>query len=294
MKGLKKLKLPNKYGSVYKLSGKRRKPWTVRKTVGWKLIGEKQKAYPIYEFIGYYATKSEALQSLAEYNANPYDLKNNNITFAEVYEKWSNIHFEKVSHSNVNGYKASYKLCDSIKNMKFVEIKLDHLQKIVDTSGKNVPILKKLKVMLGLVYEYAVIHEIVLPDKREMIRYLDISKAGNPNAYNRKPFTDNEIQVLWDNKDSNIYITVILILIYTGCRISELLNLKKKIFILRKDGFISNMPKQNQVSEKFLLQKKLFHFLNIGFQEIVILLSVHLKMNIFYTEIIMTLIGHLL
>ncbi len=260
MKGLKKLKLPNKYGSVYKLSGKRRKPWTVRKTVGWKLISKKQKAYPIYEFIGYYATKSEVLQALAEYNTNPYDLKNNTITFAEVYEKWSNIHFEKVSHSNVNGYKASYKLCDSIKNMKFVEIKLDHLQKIVDTSGKNVPILKKLKVMLGLVYEYAVIHEIVLPDKREMIRYLDISKAGNPNAYNRKPFTDNEIQVLWDNKDSNIYITVILILIYTGCRISELLNLKKEDIHIAERWFYIKYAKTKSGIREVPIAEKIIPF----------------------------------
>ena len=79
------MKLPNKYGSVYKLSGKRRKPWAVRKTVGWKQISEKMRSYPIYEFIGYYATRTEALQALADYNENPYDLHFNTITFEEVY-----------------------------------------------------------------------------------------------------------------------------------------------------------------------------------------------------------------
>ena len=29
------MKLPNGYGSVVKLSGKRRKPYQVRKTIGW-------------------------------------------------------------------------------------------------------------------------------------------------------------------------------------------------------------------------------------------------------------------
>ena len=33
---------------------------------------------------------------------------------------------------------------------------------------------------------------------------------------------------MWDVKDSNIYYTVILMLIYTGCRIGELLDLKKE------------------------------------------------------------------
>lgn len=41
------MKLPNSYGSVYKLSGKRRNPWAARKTVGWsddayKRLGELQ------------------------------------------------------------------------------------------------------------------------------------------------------------------------------------------------------------------------------------------------------------
>ena len=66
-----------------------------------------------------------------------------------------------------------------------MEIKLDHLQQAVDESGKNTPTLKKMKIMFGLMYDYAVMHEIVTADKRDMVRYVDITKAGNPNAYNR-------------------------------------------------------------------------------------------------------------
>ena len=100
------MKLPNKYGSVYKLSGKRRNPWAARKTVGWKQIPEKKKSYPVYKFIGYYATRAEALQALASYNEDPYDLHLDTITFAEVYEKWSAIHYETIK--DCNGYKAAF------------------------------------------------------------------------------------------------------------------------------------------------------------------------------------------
>ena len=222
------MKLPNKYGSVYKLSGKRRNPWAVRKTVGWKQIPEKMKSYPVYQFIGYYPTRAEALQALADYNADPHGLHFNTITFEEVYEKWSEIHFEKVSASNVNGYKAAFNTCKDLWNMKFVDIKLDHLQQVVDNSGKNTPTLKKLKIMFGLMYDYAVIHEIVSQDKREMVRYVDISKPGNPNAYDRKPFTKKAIKALWDAESSNVYLSVVLMLIYTGVRIGEMLDLEKK------------------------------------------------------------------
>lgn len=163
-----------------------------------------------------------------DYNKDPYDLHFNTITFAEVYDRWSDVHFEKVSESNVKGYKASYRLCEKIYDMKFVEIKLDHLQKVVDESGKNTPTLKKLKIMFGLMWDYAVMHEIVSQDKRDMVRYVDISKAGNPNAYNRKPFTKKQVDIVWKSKDSNIYMTVVLMLIYTGVRIGELLDLEKK------------------------------------------------------------------
>ena len=57
--------------------------------------------------------------------------------------------------------------------MRFVDVKLDHLQMIVDESGKNTPTLRKLKVMLGLMYKYAVIHEII-PKERNMVEYLNI------------------------------------------------------------------------------------------------------------------------
>lgn len=105
------------------------------------------------------------MTALAEYNKDPYDLHYNTITFAEVFEKWSEVHFPKVSDSNVKGYKASFRTCEKLHNMKFVEIKLDHLQQAVDESGKNTPTLKKMKIMFGLMYDYAVMHEIVTADK---------------------------------------------------------------------------------------------------------------------------------
>lgn len=54
-------KLPNGYGSVYKLSGNRRKPWVAAKTFGWILDEEKGTAKQVQRPIGYFPTKSEAL-----------------------------------------------------------------------------------------------------------------------------------------------------------------------------------------------------------------------------------------
>ena len=41
-------------------------------------------------------------------------------------------------------------------------------------------------------------------------------------------FSKAEVSRVWDAHESNVYYTNILMLLYTGCRISELLNLKKE------------------------------------------------------------------
>lgn len=52
----------NGSGSVYKLSGKRRKPWIARITTGWAEDGKQQ-----MKTIGTYATKKEAQAALDTY-----------------------------------------------------------------------------------------------------------------------------------------------------------------------------------------------------------------------------------
>jgi len=56
------MKLPNGYGSAVKLSGKRRKPYQVRKTVGWHYDEEKDTQVQDMITVGYTATRAEGLQ----------------------------------------------------------------------------------------------------------------------------------------------------------------------------------------------------------------------------------------
>ena len=72
----------------------------------------------------YAPTKADGLQMLAEYNKNPFDVSSAKITFQEIFEKWSASKFPSISDSNVKGYNASYKLCGTLYNKVFKEIKL--------------------------------------------------------------------------------------------------------------------------------------------------------------------------
>lgn len=215
------MRLPNGYGSVYKLSGNRRNPWTVRVTVGFQVDGDRviQKR----KVLGSFPTKREALTALAEYHANPYQDKS--MTLEELYEKWSDEHFPEISESNIKGVNAAWLVFQPIKNKKLSDLRLADYQRMVDESGKNTPTLKKVKSTLTQMYDYAVRNEILSAEKRDHIGYLNISKAGNPDKRVKRPFSKEELATLWSEPEQY---ALPLVLIYTGLRIGELLALNKE------------------------------------------------------------------
>ena len=251
------MRLPNGFGNVSKLPGKRRNPWRARKTVGWRIDPLTQKAKQNYVTIGYYATRQLAIQALSEYNSNPYDLDANRITFAEVYERWSEKKFEEISASNINGYKASYKICEAIHNSKFSDLKLIHLQSIVDASGKNFPALKKLKILFNQLFDYAVMNEIITKDKH-IVEYLNIGKEEKSTKHYR--FTNEEIETLWRWSPNNEYVQFILMLIYSGVRPGELLNVKRKSVDLELKYFTVEEGKNANAIRKVPIHDKTLPF----------------------------------
>ena len=251
------MRLPNKYGGISKLSGNRRNPWRVRVTKGWDMDEKTQKLKQIYATVGYYPTRQAALQALADYNTNPYDLNANKITFAEVYDKWSEKKFDEISASNVNGYKASYKLCESIYDVKFGDLKLAHLQSVVDSSGKAYPTLKKLKILFNQLFDYAVMHEIISKDK-QIVEYLNIGKEEKSTKHYR--FTNSEIEALWRWSEKNDYVQVILMLIYSGVRPGELFNTKRSSVNLEEKSFTVEKGKNENAARKVPIHDRTFPF----------------------------------
>lgn len=250
----KPLKLPNGFGGVSKLPGRRRNPWRARKTAGWS--DENGNFRQVYINLGCYATRNEAIQALAMYNANPYDL-HPDITFAQVYDKWSERKFEEISQSNINGYQAAYKLCSQIYETPFSTIKLSHLQSVVDASKKNYPTLKKLKVLFNQLFDYAVQNEIIGKDKH-IVEFLKIGTPEKSTKHYR--FTDEEINVIWRWSENNEYIQLILMLIYSGVRPGELFNLKKSNVNLEEGSFYIEKGKTANAARKVPIHIKTLRF----------------------------------
>ena len=222
---------PNSYGSVYKLPGNRRKPWTARITVAH--VGP----HYSYKYLGYYKTQAEALMALAEYNRNPYDTSN--ITLGEAFRRYIEDQSGRVTDNTVKWYEQSYRNMAPIHNRPIAQLKLDALQLFFDTLGKPYPTISQTKRAMVAVFNYAMRYEWVQKNYAQMV---DIEKLKSGYTKRKKAvFTGEEIRSLWNIASDNGLAEMLIILLYTGLRVSEMVDLKsedvdidKKCFYIRK------------------------------------------------------------
>lgn len=213
------MKNPNGYGSVIKLSGKRRRPFAARITVGYEDNGKQ-----IYKYLGYYETRKEAMQELSLYSANPYDLNSEKITLQEIYDRFIQSKKSSVTSRTMKGYNSVYNHLTPLLKFRMADIKTAQLQRLFDETASKISTgsLKVMKSVTGQLFRYAMKLDII--DKN----YCDfITLPRHQKVLERKIFTEEEIALLWANIKEVEYVDVILILIYTGMRINELLKLKK-------------------------------------------------------------------
>lgn len=219
---------PNGYGSVYKLSGNRRRPWVARITVGWtdaewETNGGKSKQ--IYKILGYFKTRKEAQIALAEYNKDPYDVDLRKLTFKEVFERWSKERFPKVSRSKVNQYKTVFNQSAAIHDMAFSKLRTVHFQSLIDEkSHLKASTLGHHRSTYQQLYKYALKHEFATKNYAE---FIDIQKDAKTEP-KRKTFSREEIDTVFAHYHAGVpNADIVLILLFSGFRIMELLKLKK-------------------------------------------------------------------
>lgn len=199
-------------GSVFKLSGKRKKPWAVRVTSGYTQDGKQQ-----YRYLGYYENKTQAKNALNEYLVNPLGTIVEKVTLKYVYN--SMIEKSKFSDGTIAQYKSGFKKFEHLHNKEIVKITLAELESVF--KDKTPSAQSTMKKTLSNCYKYALKHNYVNKDLSE---YIEPDKREAKII--KTPFTAVEIEKLWNNLGTNKHDDIVLILLYTGMRISELLEMK--------------------------------------------------------------------
>ena len=123
------MKAPNGYGGISKLSGNRRKPWIVRITTGSEFDPVTMKTKYFRHVLGCYATRKEAIQALAKFNDNPFNMETAKITFRQCYEQAK----EDFSEARAHNYRSAFRYLEPIADLPIRQIKAAQMQKCIDS-----------------------------------------------------------------------------------------------------------------------------------------------------------------
>lgn len=226
----KRRRLPNGFGQISELKGLNlRKPFRAMVTVG-----KTDEGRPICKLLqpeAYFTTYNEAYEALLKYNKDPY-VFTNSITVGELWEKWSEKHFRTITKDTATYVRSAWKYCDSVKSMKVSDLRGRHIKYCIEEgsyeyAGKikqpTANMKTVIKVMFNQMLDYAVEYELI--DKnyaRDITLSKEDRKSMVENREHHIPYTDEEMEKLWNNQNINEIVDVILIQCYTGWRPKEL------------------------------------------------------------------------
>ena len=198
----KALKRANGMGTVYKLQGRRVRPWVAAKN---RII------------IGYFETKTAALEALERLSGKDLTARYN-LTFQEVFEEWKAEHYKEIGTKGVESYDRAYDVFESLHMRKFRDLRTADFQAIMDAHmEKSHSTLSKYKQLITQMSQWAIREEICTTNFAKFVRLPENVKKE------KEIFTDQEIERI--KKDGSEAARIILMLLATGMRIGELFSL---------------------------------------------------------------------
>ncbi|MDD3369236.1 MAG: tyrosine-type recombinase/integrase [Lachnospiraceae bacterium] len=212
------MKLPNGYGSITKLSGKRRKPYMVRIT-GDKKYDESKSDFSLERFVlGYYPSKKEALEALTDYNRSPFSINKHDLTFGEIFDEYKNSkEYAALSDSSKSSKRSALNYCKPLLNLRPRDITYSMIDTIISECPHGKSTKSNILIVIHTVMIRALRDNLIVKDPSETIFIPD----SDP-VIDRIPFTDKEIDKLWTMQDQ-WDVKIVLILLYSGMRVNELL-----------------------------------------------------------------------
>lgn len=219
----------NGQGTVYKdKNGK----WIAEYTIGWDeadgtLSRRKRKKRG-------FATKNEAIAYIPQLKQ---DLpqQDMNVKFKDLYSKWLTGHTEKVTQSTINCYKSAYKYFSTLYYVEVAKIRTEHMQKCIDECPHGTRTKENMKALGTSIWRYAMQLDIV---DRNYAEYLYIKKEEQAEKI---AFSKEKIDTMWANVEKVPNIKYVLLLCYTGMRLSEMLGAMTENYYPEEGYFITGI-----------------------------------------------------
>lgn len=204
----------------------------------WRAISTKYEGGKRYTKSQRFDTRKDANTWLATVAWSVADRKSN-ITFEQLYDEWSAIHYEGIVHKKENDYKAARKACSALDHTPWSEITLRHMQQVVNDAKDSYYVRKNIKTVLNLMGKFAIDNG-----------YCSVNVAGRiklpaKTKPHKEAFSEKEIELLWkDYRAGNQFTAAILIMIYTGMRYGEITTIKPENVFLDKGYLLGGIKSE--------------------------------------------------
>lgn len=195
----KSAKRPNGSGTVYRLQGRRSRPWVAAKN---KVI------------VGYYPAKKDAVEALERLSGQSLT-ERYNMTFAQVFEAWSAEHYHEVGPKAVEAYNRAFDVFAPLHDKLFRSLRTADFQSVLDPHmNKSHSAVNKYKQLITQMSTWAIREELISTNFAKFVRLPENVKKE------KEIFSDAEIQKL--EADGSDAAKIVLMLLATGMRIGEL------------------------------------------------------------------------
>lgn len=217
----------NGTGTIVNLGQGRRRPYAIKVSYVDRPGLIKQR------YLSYHRTAREAQAALDQYNQGTVQLQAAPVTMGEVYRLWSTRKFAKAGDASVNSYKASWGRLCVLDKLPMDKITIDDLQRIIDqdeSNGLSSSSLNNDKSLMKALFKFAMERDIIMKDYSS---FVELPTVGP--KYEKGSFNDLQMKKLEELAASGFpWADTVLMLCYTGFRISEFLSLT--LFSYHEDG----------------------------------------------------------
>ena len=272
-KNNKRRRLPNGFGQISEIKNRNlRNPFRAMISVGKDANGR-----PICKPLkpeSYFPTYNDAYVALVEYNKNPYDLEPS-ITVKELYEKWLPEHEKTVK--STRAIESAWSYCTAVYDMRVKDLRARHVKGCMEegtsiyrgkTRTPSASMKNQIKSLFNLMLDYALEYELV---DRNYSRTFNLSEETIKEIVTVKqehiPFTDEEMDLLWQHVDDKMMVDVLLIQCYSGWRPQEIGLLELKDVDLENWTFSGGMKTDAGTGRVVPIHSRIRHLVERKYKE---------------------------
>lgn len=212
------MKRSNGTGSVTKLSGNRRRPYAVRVSYQERPGLWKQR------YLSYHRTAREAQEALERYSEGRLSTQELATTWGDVYNQWSTRKYAKAGASSIQSYKASWTRLSVLEDKEMFRVTIEDMQSIIDSDeakGLSKSSISNDLMLMKALCKHAMERDIISKDYSAFVELPKVSAK-----YEKGIFDESQITKLKTLASQGFpWADTVLMLCYTGFRISEFLSL---------------------------------------------------------------------